>query len=195
MRRLAALDVIEVEWDVFSLELVNFNKDRSEFDPTRGRSIHALRTAVTVGDEEGNDAVGFFYAALGTRVFDRAEPIKEPATARKALGDAGLDEELYDRALADDDTWVRVQEAHDAVIETFGAFGVPTICLNGGTGPAIFGPVISNPPDDDEGAVELWTHVRWLVLNENFAELKRDRRDPDLESTRQHRAREAAGGS
>ena len=46
--------------------------------------------------------------------------------------------------------------------------------LDGGDGPAIFGPVISRLPDDEE-AVELWRHTSWLVRNGNFAELKRGR--------------------
>jgi hypothetical protein len=63
---------------------------------------------------------------------------------------------------------------HQAVVDQTGAFGVPTIILDGGDGPAIFGPVIYELPDDDE-AVELWRHTAWLVRNKNFAELKRGR--------------------
>ena len=51
---------------------------------------------------------------------------------------------------------------------------MPTIQLDGGAGPAIFGPVINEVPDDDD-AVELWEHVSWLTRHGNFAELKRDR--------------------
>nr|MBA2437248.1 hypothetical protein [Acidimicrobiia bacterium] len=54
------------------------------------------------------------------------------------------------------------------------SFGVPTIVLDGGEGPAIFGPVVSEVPTDEE-AVELWRHVSWLARYENFSELKRDR--------------------
>jgi hypothetical protein len=39
---------------------------------------------------------------------------------------------------------------------------------------AIFGPVVSEVPDDDE-ARELWQHVSWLVRHDSFSELKRDR--------------------
>ena len=62
------------------------------------------------------------------------------------------------------------------------SFGVPTIRLEGGQGPALFGPVISNPAESTEEAVELWRHVRWLTAYDNFAELKRDRLPPDLEA-------------
>ena len=51
---------------------------------------------------------------------------------------------------------------------------MPTILLDGGAGPAIFGPVISELPGDED-AVQLWEHVSWLARYENFAELKRGR--------------------
>ena len=71
-------------------------------------------------------------------------------------------------------------EEHQALVERTGAFGVPTIVLDGGEGNAIFGPVISTIPDDDE-AVELWRHTEWLTRRPNFAELKRGRVSlPDL---------------
>jgi hypothetical protein len=54
------------------------------------------------------------------------------------------------------------------------AFGVPTIRLDGGTGPALFGPVLSELPKDDD-AVELLEHFVWLARYENFSEFKRDR--------------------
>ena len=74
-----------------------------------------------------------------------------------------------------------MRDEHEAVAAEVGAFGVPTIRLDGGTGPAIFGPVVSEPPGDDEEAVELWRHVSWLVRNPNFHELKRNRATgPDL---------------
>jgi hypothetical protein len=59
-------------------------------------------------------------------------------------------------------------------------------------GPAIFGPVISEPPDDDE-AVELWRHTVWLVRNENFAEFKRKRAHlPNLATIRWRREQKEA---
>ncbi len=66
---------------------------------------------------------------------------------------------------------------------------MPTIVLDGGEGPAIFGPVITEPPANDADAVELFRHVVWLARYPGFAELKRDRDAlPDLESVRQWKA-------
>jgi hypothetical protein len=67
-----------------------------------------------------------------------------------------------------------VVHEHEALVTRTGAFGVPTIVLDEGEGPAIFGPVIYDLPDDGD-AVELWRHSTWLVRNSNFAELKRGR--------------------
>lgn len=164
IRRLAALGEVSVEWRPFSLEVHNQGADAAR----DGRAARALRTAVAVRDAD-------------------------PAVVAAALRDAGLDPARQDAALDDDATWQAVVAEHDALASGSGAFGVPTIVLDGGAGPAIFGPVISEPPADDDEAVELWRHVSWLARYEGFAELKRDRTTaPDLESVRRH-AREQAG--
>jgi hypothetical protein len=67
-------------------------------------------------------------------------------------------------------------------VERTHSFGVPTIVLDGGEGPSIFGPVISRLPASDEEAVELFRHVVWLIRCRSFFELKRERTEPpDLE--------------
>lgn len=82
----------------------------------------------------------------------------------------------------------QVAAEHRELCDRTRSFGVPTIQLDGGSGPAIFGPVITEVPDDDD-AVALWEHVSWLTRHGNFAELKRDRvAAPDLESVRRWRA-------
>jgi hypothetical protein len=99
---------------------------------------------------------------------------------------------LHDAAMADPATWDEVVSEHRAVVEELQAFGVPTIRLDGGEGPGIFGPVISRVPADDE-AVELWRHVVWLTRSDNFWELKRNRAvEPDLEGVRVRRAEREA---
>jgi hypothetical protein len=60
---------------------------------------------------------------------------------------------------------------------------VPTIVIEGGDEPHMFGPIITDVPDD-EGAVDLWRHFAWMARNPNVAEIKRDRRSLDLESIR-----------
>ena len=192
VRRLAELGEVTVEWGLFSLELANAGSEESRAKGHR-RSEPSLRTAVVIRDSEGSEALGRFYAAIGAAVHERGEAVDDPAVIRSALEEAGLPEALLDKAMGDDQTWLRVVEQHTALVQRTASFGVPTIVLDGGQGPAIFGPVISNPPANDPEAVELWRHVSWLTRYENFSELKRDRViDPDLESVRQSQASRAA---
>ena len=181
---------------MFCLEIQNFAKPLDQFDVGRCVSAPSLRTMVAVREAEGQAAAGAFYEAIGTRYFDHEQPLDSPDTVTGALADAGLDEAWFERAIADPSTWDTVLAEHHAIRGETRSFGVPTIRLDGGAGPAIFGPVISNPPASDDEAVELWRHVSWLVRYENFSELKRDRTiDPDLAYWRTAQARRAAAAS
>ena len=195
VHRLVELGEIEItDWRVFSLELINGGDETMEAAGGY-RAAAALRTAVAVRQAYDADAVGRFYHSLDLRTWERSEDIREPAVVRGALGDAGLDPSLQDAAIADPATWDAVVAEHHDVVDRFGAFGVPTIALDGGTGPGIFGPVISVVPPDAE-AIELWRHVTWLMRSDNFWELKRDRAvEPDLEGIRVRRAEREAQSS
>jgi predicted DsbA family dithiol-disulfide isomerase len=188
-RRLEELGELTVTWAVFSLTIAN-QGDEGRAASTRD-CAPALRTAIALRDSQGNAAVGRFYAALGAAIHEHGESADDDAVIEAALVAAGADSSLRERALNDPATWTEVQREHDDVVRTHHAFGVPTIVLDGGTGPAIFGPVIIEVPGDNE-AVELWRHVSWLVRNQNFAELKRERSAlPDLESIRRALRRKA----
>jgi protein-disulfide isomerase-like protein with CxxC motif len=184
-RRLEELGVIDLDWGLFSLELQNAGKEPEELARAHARSERALRTAVAVRDVAGRKAVGAFYKAVGERVHEQGEALDDPATVKAALTDAGLDPALCEKAWADPSTAERVAGEHRELCEQTRSFGVPTIVLDGGDGPAIFGPVITEVPSDHD-AEELWRHVSWLARHDSFAELKRDRvASPDLESVRQ----------
>jgi predicted DsbA family dithiol-disulfide isomerase len=186
--RLEQLGIIDLDWGLFSLELQNAGKEPDELAAAHARSARALRTAVAVRAAAAAAGVGRFYQALGVRVHQRGEPLEDPGTVEAALTDAGLDRALCQQAWQDNRTTDQVAIEHRELCDRTGSFGVPTIVLDGGDGPAIFGPVISEVPTDDE-AVELWRHVSWLVRYGNFSELKRDRvAAPDLESVRRQRA-------
>lgn len=174
MRRLEELGDVELDWGIFSLEVVNLEagKDARELDAVSGP---ALRTAILIRDKEGSKAIGRFYAALGKRIWEQAPPMEDQLVAvREALEEAGFDPGLVDQAMEDPSTWDEVLAEHRALVENTRSFGVPTIVLDGGEGPAIFGPVISQLPSDEDGQA-LWQHVSWLTRYENFSELKRDR--------------------
>jgi predicted DsbA family dithiol-disulfide isomerase len=185
LKRVAALGKVELSWGLFSLQLQNAGQESEDMAEAHARSALALRTAVAVRDAAGSDGVGAFYGALGARVHERGEPLQDATTVRAALDDAGLDPALADKAADDGRYAERVAAEHRGLIESTRSFGVPTMVLDGGEGPAIFGPVISDPPADDAEVLELFRHVVWLARYENFAELKRDRGHwPDLASVR-----------
>ena len=193
--QLERLGEIELDWGVFSLEIVNLPEDG---DPRTLEAVSgpALRTAIAIRDTEGSKAIGPFYTALGKRVWEQPPPPTDmPAAVRDSLEEAGLDPALCDKALADPATWDAVIAEHTELRERTGAFGVPTIVLDGGTGPAIFGPVIAELPPDDE-AVELFRHTAWLMRNGNFFEVKRNRTRsvdvPMMDWYREQRARQKA---
>jgi hypothetical protein len=171
IRRLEELGEVEADWGIFSLEVVNLEagKDPRQIDAVSGP---ALRTAIVIRDNFGSKAIGPFYAALGKRIWETVPPAEDQLQAvRESLEEAGLDPSLVDKAMADESTWDAVLAEHNELIANTRSFGVPTIVFEG---LAIFGPVISELPTDDDG-VELWKHVSWLARYENFSELKRDR--------------------
>lgn len=177
IRRLEELGVIETDWGVFSLEVVNAAEgvDPRTIDAESGP---ALRTAMKIRDVAGSKAIGPFYKAVGIRRWEQNPPVADLNVAvKEALVEIGMDPSLLDEAMADPATWDAVLADHRWLLENTRSSGVPTIILDGGTGPAIFGPVISALPDDAD-AVKLWEHVSWLTRYENFAELKRGRISP-----------------
>jgi 2-hydroxychromene-2-carboxylate isomerase len=190
--RLEELGEASIDWAFFCLEVVN----RPEgVDPLTvdARSGPVLRTASLLRERLGRHAVGELYHALGTRVWESELPMEvdDLDGIRASLKEIGADPLLLDEALADQGTWSAVVQEHQALVDRTGAFGVPTIVLDAGNGPAIFGPVIYTIPDDEE-AVELWRHTTWLVRYGNFAELKRGRGGlPDLPAI-EYRARQHA---
>ncbi len=183
MRRLAELGEAEVDWRLFSLEVQNAGRESEAEARSHSRAGLALRTAVLVRDRAGGAGVGELYQALGERFFEKGEPLDELATVEEALADVGLDSHLAVEAEGDHSLWEVAMADQRELVERTRSFGVPTIAL--GDGPAIFGPVISRVPANDEEAVELFRHVVWLVRYENFSELKRERSEPpDLEAIR-----------
>lgn len=197
MRRVVELGAATVEWGVFSLLIANNPDGAGAVDPAAD-GARGLRIAIAVRERHGNDAMGRFYFALGERYFERLDEYTELATFEGALADCGLDPALATEALADESTWATVVAEHTALVEQTKAFGVPTIRLDGGRGLAVFGPVVSEVPNDDD-AVKLLEHVRWLAAYPNFAELKRERTVAlDTARTRkwaeERAARKKAGG-
>ena len=173
IREVRKVRPIHVDWRMFCLEEVN--KKDGTVDWQGGRSAAALRVMALVRRQHGNDAFDRFYLALGHARFDREEKY-EPDVIEKALEEAGLDKGLCAQALSDDSTIEEVLTEHGKLVDRDGAFGVPTIVLDAGEGPGIFGPVIDNPVPQGEAAGELWDHTAWMIRQAPFYELKRSRK-------------------
>jgi len=170
IREVAKVRGVEVEWRLFSLAIVNADKEDPLAD-AHAKGTAALRSLVLVRREGGNDGVDRVYRAIGERTHERAEPLG-PAVVGPALEDAGFDPGLLDAALADDSTMDDVRAEHDSAVAEVGCFGVPTLVVESGKG--LFGPVIADAPTGEE-AGELWDHVRWMIEKEGLFELKRER--------------------
>lgn len=162
---------IEVEWRLFSLEIVN-GLENNPYADVLLRDRDALRTLALVQRVEGNAAAGRLYGSLGRRVHESPAQELDEAVVRAALVDAALDRSMFDRAIADDSTMDDVRTQHEWAVAEVGAFGVPVIVLPSGQG--IFGPVVATAPTG-EAAGELWGHVEWLIRQDGFFELKRER--------------------
>lgn len=166
---------VEVHWRLFSLEEVN--KGDRTVDWENGRSAPVLRVLALVRRQHGDEGVDKFYAALCRARFEEEKKLDDPEVAEAALVEAGLDRGLRAAAMADASTREEVEREHAAVVERLGAFGVPTLVLDNGEGPGMFGPVIMPVPKGEE-AGEMWDHVLWLTRHQGFFELKRGRGTP-----------------
>lgn len=162
---------VEVEWCLFSLQLINENIDDPLAD-VHAQGTPALRTLALVRRVEGNHGVGRLYESLGRRIHEARSEELDETSVRSSLRDAGLDPSMVDQALSDVSTMQDVRDQHAAAVLEVGAFGVPTILLE--TGRGMFGPVIAKAPTG-EPAGELWDHVEWLIQQDGFFELKRER--------------------
>jgi hypothetical protein len=164
---------VEVHWKLFSLEEINKGEDKT-VDWEKGRTAPLLRVLALVRRKHGEDAIDRFYDALGRARFVREKEFSDPSVIEDALAEAGLDRGLRAAALADPSTREEVEREHKGVVDKLEAFGVPTLVLDNGEGPGVFGPVI-NPVPTGEDAGKLWDHTLWLTRQQGFFELKRTR--------------------
>lgn len=173
MRQVRRVRPVTVRWRFFSLEEVN--KGDKTVDWEHGRTAPVLRLLVLVRRRQGDEGVDRLYQSLARARFERERQLNEPGVVEDALAEAGFDRGLFAAALADPTTRDEVLAEHADVAARDGAFGVPTLVLDDGQGPGIFGPVIK-PVPEGEAAGELWDRVVWLLRQPGFFELKRSRR-------------------
>ncbi|MGZ8177756.1 mycothiol-dependent nitroreductase Rv2466c family protein [Williamsia sp. SKLECPSW1] len=179
-----------VGWRFISLRQLNAHIDYDSHFPPEYEAQHTaglklLRVASSIRDREGDEAVGRFYEALGTAIFDDA-PAPDDAAGQARRGTADFVAPiLADLGLASDHVEALDDTARDDVIQdetdralslTGKDVGTPILHFTPPTGVAFFGPVISRLPDDAD-ALELWDHVIGLASFPGFAEMKRSLRE------------------
>jgi hypothetical protein len=183
-----------VDWRFISLRLINAQVDYDSHFPAGYEEGHTsglrlLRVAARARAEHGRAAVGAFYEAVSSEIFDAPGAAEltpairgSRAFAEPLLATAGLSVGLADAL--DDTRWdeeIRA-EGDEALALTGKDVGTPIIHFGPPDGAAFFGPVISRLPAAED-AVRLWDYVTGLAAFPGFAELKRSLRErPQLRS-------------
>jgi 2-hydroxychromene-2-carboxylate isomerase len=166
---------VTTNWHVMSLSVLNEGRDLSErYQELMRTGWGPVRVCIAAEQENGPEALGPLYTALGTRFHLEKAP-RERATYEAALAEAGLPARLADAADSTEyDEALRA--SHKEGIERVGYdVGTPVISMNG---LSVFGPVVS-PIPRGEAAGRLWDGVLLIAGTDGFFELKRSRtRDP-----------------
>ena len=187
MRRVAQLRGVRIGWRFISLWFVNQGTDPPpEMTEAYLRSLRYHRLCAAARDRFGNAAVGALFRAWGERYWyadadgelgDRLVAGALRADPGEIVRSLGLPSDLLDAA--DDGSWDRTirAETDEALRRTGPDVGTPIITYNPPRGSSLFGPVISEVPDDDR-AVDLYDALRTFADFRGFSELKRSARVP-----------------
>ena len=176
----------DVQWKFISLKFLNEDKMDYSKMPEGYAAIHAagtngLRVAARARAEQGNEACGAVYTALGTSLHNNQEREKfvaDPvAHIASLLNAAGLPAAWAESALDDSfDALIR-QETELALERTGKDVGTPILTFHpgGAKEASFFGPVISTIPRGEE-ATKLWDAIETIATASGMAELKRSLR-------------------
>jgi 2-hydroxychromene-2-carboxylate isomerase len=162
---------ISVRWRVMSLSVLNEGRD---LDPgymeAMGRAWLPARAATQVWDRHGDEVLGEFYTAVGTRIHNEGNKDYEAVIAA-ALEELGLEAEILDAAKTDvlDE---KLRDSHQEGIDQVGdEVGTPVVAFNG---TAFFGPVMTRIPRGEE-AGRIFDGAVALAEFPYFYEIKRSR--------------------
>jgi 2-hydroxychromene-2-carboxylate isomerase len=169
IRDVAAVRSLDVTWKPFSLAIVN------NVDPTSDQARKGFllgRTLIAAGRCDGNTGIDRLYRAFGEAIHRQKLDPRQPQVVVDALMAANLPGDLAQSALSDDGTEQALRASHEEG-RSKGAFGVPTLVLDG-SDTAVFGPVIDPVPSGDD-ALKLWDMTVWTHAQPYLWEFKRDR--------------------
>lgn len=162
---------LTVHWRFFSLALAN------NYAEERPQYLTPLRIAAQARIEGGDEAVNQVYLAIGIALHERGADTQADGAFERilpaALKEAGLDETLISRALANPETLATVTAETEKGKGQYAAFGVPWLVMeNHDLG--FFGPIV-NPVPTGQEALDLWDHTAWLFTRPYLFEIKRER--------------------
>jgi hypothetical protein len=176
----------DVQWKFISLKFLNEDKMDYSQMPEGYKDVHAagtngLRVAARARAEQGNEACGAVYTALGTSLHknqEREKFVADPvAHIASLLTAAGLPAVWAESALDDSfDALIRT-ETELALERTGKDVGTPILTFHpgGAKEASFFGPVISTIPRGEE-AMKLWDAIETIATSSGMAELKRSLR-------------------
>ena len=176
----------DINWRFISLAMINEDRDEEWYTPEYRAShmagLYAHRVCDEVRQQEGNEAVGRLYTALGTAFHPnqrRPEINADPeAFMAEILESSGLRGD-YAKHVHDDSHDAYIRAETDLAFERTGkGVGTPILTFRPGqpTEASFFGPVIASIPRG-EAAVKLWDAVETVATTSGMAELKRSLRD------------------
>lgn len=158
-------------WHVMSLTLLNEGREEDPEGDAGGYLLRPVRISAGVAEEYGEEALGRFYTALGSRLHEREE--FRAGVFEDALEDAGLPGELA--AAAESDRYdAALRASHGAAVALVGRdVGTPVVAVRRRAGTvAFFGPCVSSAPSG-EAAGRLWDGTLALAEYPGFFELRR----------------------
>jgi hypothetical protein len=187
MRRVSVLRDVRIGWRFISLRLLHEDDDEQpdEMEEAQEAGLRFHRICASARERFGNDAVGELYCAWGERywyveetgeLLDRVAAAARRVDPASVIAAAGLPADLIEAA--DDAAWDQVirAETDEAMRRTGPDVGTPIVTYLPG-GNSLFGPVISEVPDD-ERAVQMYDALRTFADFDGFSELKRSERPP-----------------
>jgi 2-hydroxychromene-2-carboxylate isomerase len=158
---------LRIEWRFYSLAEAN-GGNKSMTIP-----LSLLDYARQTG---GNEGVERLYRALGAALHESnlgSGGSAYDSALRGATREAGLPDDALDRAMDDENTLHDVDAETQEAMDGFAAYGSPWLVAEGMSF-GFNGPIISDAPTG-QAAIDLWTHISYLLTNEQFYEIKRER--------------------